>query len=354
MTRRADEKDTPPAGLDNGQQAPQRLPPLSNSMASNPAKPLVAFLGPAASYTHQATLLVFPQETWELRPATTITDVFDQVQDGHVLRGVVPFENSSHGSVVVTLDNLADRDGRYKDISVEGEVFVDVRHCLLGFKAQREGSATIPRANSTPTAASPDFKLIKQIYSHPQAFGQCRKFISQDLKAAEIHDVSSTSRAAEIVRQNGTGASAAISSRLAAGIYGLDVLAESVQDRDDNVTRFLFIRNTQNPPLESPDSNQPSATGNDETAGTKSLVSFTVPHDSPGALADVLSCFKDCGLNLTSINSRPSLQAPFRYVFFVELGGHRYGQDGRVESALSKIRDVAERSRWLGSWETRR
>ncbi|KAM4055279.1 prephenate dehydratase [Hirsutella rhossiliensis] len=331
MTRPADGQDAPPA---DAERSSQPLSPLSSAMAFSLAKPPVGFLGPAASYTHQATLQVFPQERWELRPATTITDVFDQVQNRHVLKGVVPFENSSHGSVVVTLDNLADRDGRYEDISVEGEVFVDVRHCLL--------------------AAAPDFQRIKQIHSHPQAFGQCRNFISQNLKGAEIHEVSSTSRAAEIVRRNGTGASAAISSRLAASIYGLDVLAESIQDRDDNVTRFLIIRNTKNPPQEPLSANQSNPAGNNDPLGTKSLVSFTVPHDSPGALADVLGCFKECGLNLTSINSRPSLRAPFQYVFFVELGGHRYGQDGRVESALSKIRDVAESSRWLGSWETRR
>lgn len=287
-----------------------------------------------------------PCQRHALRPLTASPplDVFEQVQLRHVLKGVVPFENSSHGSVVVTFDNLADREGRYKDICVQGEVFVDVRHCLLGFKAPPGNDSAAP---GTPMAASPDFQLIKQIHSHPQAFGQCRGFISQNLKSAEIHEVSSTSRAAEIVEQDGKGTSAAISSRLAASIYGLDVLAESIQDRDDNTTRFLIIRNTRNPPREPPNPDRLN------TQNTKSLVSFTVPHDSPGALADVLGCFKECGLNLTSINSRPSLRAPFQYVFFVEVGGHRYGQDGRVESALSKIRDVAESSRWLGSWETR-
>lgn len=259
------------------------------------------------------------------------------MQDRHVLLGVVPFENSSNGSVVATLDNLADRDGRHSDVSVQGDIFVDVRHCLLGL-----GLAT------------PDIGRIEKIHSHPQAFGQCRKFISQNLKGAEVHETSSTSRAAEIVRQNGTPASAAISSRLAAGIYGLDVLAESIQDRDDNVTRFLIMRNTHDPPQETSNPNRASALPDREAPTTKSLVSFTVPHDSPGALADVLGCFKEHGLNLTSINSRPSLRAPFQYVFFVEVDGHRYGQDGRVERALHSIHDVAESSRWLGSWETRR
>ncbi|KJZ77021.1 hypothetical protein HIM_03342 [Hirsutella minnesotensis 3608] len=308
-------------------------------------KPLVGFLGPIASYSHQATLQAFPEEKWELRPAATITDIFDLVQDRRVLKGVVPFENSSNGCVVVTLDNLADRDGRYRDIAVEGEIFVDVRHCLLGKKLEPEGNAP---------AAKQGFEHIKQLHSHPQAFGQCRRFISQNLKHAEINDVSSTSRAAEIVRKNGTASSAAISSRLAADIYGLDILAESIQDRDDNMTRFLIIRNSQLGSAGSSDIDYPVNPKTSQDAGTKSLISFTVPHTSPGALANVLHCFKECDLNLTSINSRPSLLAPFQYIFFVEFEGHRYGQDGKVEQVLERIRHVAEASRWLGSWETRR
>ncbi|KAM6526430.1 prephenate dehydratase [Fusarium solani] len=97
-------------------------------------KPIVSFLGPVASYSHQAVRQAFSESTWELQPAVTIDDVFDQVQGGKVQAGVVPFENSTNGSVVFTLDNLADRANRYPDITVDGETYVDVHHCLVGHK----------------------------------------------------------------------------------------------------------------------------------------------------------------------------------------------------------------------------
>ncbi|KAK5989110.1 Bifunctional chorismate mutase/prephenate dehydratase [Cladobotryum mycophilum] len=330
-------------------------------MASSEKKPLVSFLGPIASYSHQAVRQVFPESKWELRPASTIDDVFDQVQDGEVTAGVVPFENSTNGSVVFTLDNLADRNGRYKDITVDGEIFVDVHHCLVGHKSPSplpedlgEGSGTCTPTATDPSPTKPKSKPltnlnhITRLYSHPQAFGQCNAFISTYLKNVEIFDVSSTSRAAEIVSQDTTGTWAAISSELAAHIIdGLDMLARNIEDRDDNTTRFLIIgKNTEVP------KDWGLVKQSDEKFGGKTMISVTVPHTSPGALAEVLSCFKDHSLNLTSINSRPSLLIPFQYIFFIEFEGYKYDDpDGRVGGALDKIDRVAQSWRLLGSWE---
>ncbi|UNI21473.1 Prephenate dehydratase [Purpureocillium takamizusanense] len=325
------------------------------------SKPAVSFLGPVASYSHQAVRQVFPENIWDLKPAVTIDDVFNQVQGREVLAGVVPLENSSNGPVVFTLDNLADRDGRYKDITVHGEIFVEVHHCLVGHKSPQpraednaEGSGTSTPTAADPTPAKPrakplsSLKHIKRVYSHPQAFGQCNAFISTYLKGVEIVDTSSTSKAAEIVSQDGNGTWAAISNELAGSLHGLDFLAKSIEDREDNTTRFLIIGTNSSVPKDWQLQKQESASA----PSNKSLVSFTVPHTSPGALADVLSCFKEFGLNLTSINSRPSLKAPFQYIFFVEFDGHRYHDpDGRVSGALDKISRVAESWRWLGSWE---
>ncbi|RCI14070.1 hypothetical protein L249_8012 [Ophiocordyceps polyrhachis-furcata BCC 54312] len=320
----------------------------SSVIDANTAKTVVSFLGPIASYSHQAVLQTFPREKWELRPASTITDVFEKVQSRQAPVGVVPFENSSNGCVVETFDSFADRDKRYRDIVVHGEIYIDVNHCLLGKRSPVDAAVgTAHRTTAEESSEkSPDsgFGYIKQLYSHPQALGQCRRFISTDLGHAETLPVSSTSRAAELVAHGRDEASAAISSKLAASVYGLDVLAETIQDRRDNTTRFLIIGNLQNTA-----ENAPAVT--QSLSGTKSLVSFTVPHDSPGALAGVLCCFDEQKLNLTSINTRPSLLAPFQYVFFVEFEGHRYDQDGRVERALEKIGRVAKESRWLGSWE---
>ncbi|RDA83164.1 hypothetical protein CP532_4930 [Ophiocordyceps camponoti-leonardi (nom. inval.)] len=314
-------------------------------------KTVVSFLGPIASYSHQAVLQTFPREKWELRPASTITDVFEKVQSRQALVGVVPFENSSNGCVVETFDNFADRDKRYRDIVVQGEIYIDVNHCLLGKRLPVDADVTVGTADRSTAKVDSGFGYIKQLFSHPQALGQCRRFISTDLGHAETLPVSSTSRAAEMVAQSGDVASAAISSKLAASVYGLDVLAETIQDRRDNTTRFLIIGNLREPAQNASAVIQSLSAVAKSPSGTKSLVSFTVPHDSPGALAGVLCCFDEEKLNLTSINTRPSLLAPFQYVFFVEFEGHRYDEDGRVERALEKISRVAKESRWLGSWE---
>lgn len=288
--------------------------------------------------------------------------MFDEVQNRGAILGVVPFENSTNGSVVFTLDDLADRNAQYADIKVNGEIYVDVHHFLLGHKDASAGAAQIGSATpgtSTPTAADPtpskpkskpleSLDHVKRIYSHPQAFGQCNKFLSTYLKGVEKFEVSSTSKAAELVSKDTSGESAAISSQLAGELFQMDVLAESIEDRDDNTTRFLIIGLEDRLPAGYPIKRQP-----EDKKGVKSLVSFTMPHKAPGALAAVLGCFEQFQLDLTSINSRPSLLEPFQYIIFVEFDGSKLDDpDGRVEGALEKIGSVAQSWRWLGSWET--
>lgn len=287
-------------------------------------------------------------------------DVFEQVQAGKATAGVVPFENSTNGSVVFTLDYLADHDGRYGDITVAGEIYVDVHHFLLGHSPPLSNAedAAEHSGTCTPTAADPvpmrpkakpltSLKHVRRLYSHPQAFGQCNAFISAYLKGVEIFDVSSTSKAAEVVSQDKTGTWAAVSSELASELYGMDVLGKSIEDREDNTTRFLIIAKSSCRPDDWCLVKSPRA-----QPGRKSMVSFTVPHTAPGALADVLSCFRAFGLNLTSINSRPSLKVPFQYIFFVEFAGHADDDgDGRVQGVLDRIGEVAESWRKLGNWE---
>ncbi|TDZ87557.1 Bifunctional chorismate mutase/prephenate dehydratase [Colletotrichum sidae] len=334
-----------------------------------------------------ATLHAFPEDQWDLRPVVTITDVFEVVQAGEVAFGVVPVENSTNGSVLFTLDNFADRNGLYPDISVCGEIYLDVHHFLVGHRppGADAGAATgtpgggpplddAPSSGPgsgacTPTASDPNplkprakplcsLKHVRRLYSHPQAWGQCVAFLQTYLKGIEAIDVSSTSRAAELVAMDESGTSAAISSEIAARMHGIDVLARSIEDREDNTTRFFIIRKGAGgggPPAGSEgEVPLPDHCGR-KRGRTKSMVSFTVPHEAPGALAGVLECFRKFGLNLTSINSRPSLTAPFNYVFFVEFEGHRLQDpEGRVRGALEGVAEVAERWRWLGSWEDQR
>lgn len=298
----------------------------------------------------------------ESLPTRRPLDVCNETQDKNAVLGVIPIENSTNGSVVFTLDDLADREGRYKDIYVNGEVYVDVHHQLLGHKnvnASALPTGQIASGTITPTAADPSpskpksrpltsLDHIKKLYSHPQAFGQCSKFISTYLKNATKVEVSSTSKAAEFVAADTSGESAAISSQLAGELYKLDTMAASIEDRDDNTTRFLIIGTQPTLPTAYALRQDPA-----KRTGTKSLVTFTVKHKAPGALADILGCFREFQLDLTSINSRPSLLGPFHYIIFIEFEGHKLDDpDGRVNGALSKIEKMADRLRWLGSWYT--
>jgi len=267
----------------------------------------------------------------------------------------VPFENSTNGAVILTLELLADRNSLYPDIFICGESYLDVRHCLLGHKAPSASLTSSPVLSgaSTPTPSVPtplqpkstpisSLKHIKRIHSHPQAFGQCEIFLGAYLKGAERREESSTSRSAEIVKNDTSGDSAAIASSLAAEVHGLDILAENIEDREDNTTRFFIIQKGK-PVDETP--------GNTEAA-SKSMVSFSVDHSKPGSLADVLECFRHRKLNLTSINSRPTTTVRFQYIFFVEFEGSRVkDRDGRVEGALGCLGKYTRSWRWLGSWD---
>jgi len=328
-----------------------------------------------SSYIKQATLSAFDSDNYTFSPQTTIEDVFYQVQAGKAAYGVVPFENSTNGSVVFTLDLFADQSAKHPDIVVCGERYVEVHHCLLGHPAiSGQGHATGPakvlqeetkspsssghatpipgNPNPTNSRAAPLTSLshIKKLYSHPQAWGQCKTFLSCYLKGVERQDVSSTSRAAELVAADDTHTSAAISSGIAAQMTGLDFLARDIEDEKDNATRFFIIRRRS---LEdtSPSSVTTGKDADDQqnARAFKSLLSFTVSHTDAGALANALAVFGSHGINLTSINPRPSGEAPWHYMFFVEFSGKR-GQLA-VDDTLSGLDKVVRSWRWLGSWE---
>lgn len=266
---------------------------------------IVAFLGPKASYTHQAAKKSFSDKRYHIVPLTTIEDVFAAVQAGTASYGVVPFENSSNGSVIFTLDLFANVSGHYSDIVVNGEIYLPVHHCLLGHGSKEsiplkndvakrhlkdEPESPTVSGQVTPTLAVPQpsqprvqplhsLKHLRKIYSHPQAWGQCKLFLATYLKGVERQDVSSTSKAAEFVAQDATGTSAAISSKLAAEMNGLDVLAEGIEDSEGNSTRFFVLRRWQDVEAENLMSNVDNEAKKPQY---KSLVSFTVDHSEPG------------------------------------------------------------------------
>lgn len=273
-----------------------------------------------------------------------------------------------------TLDLLADIQIKHPDITVCGENYLPVHHCLLSRNTTterklnqswrnvaREDESPVSSGRVTPTTSAPtpekprskpltDLKHIRKLYSHPQAWGQCKIFLAAYLRGIECIDVSSTSRAAEIAAADDTGTSAAISSRLSADINGLQFLAENIEDDGRNATRFFILSRRQDILMGNDDLRH---FGDNGTQDHKSLVLFTVSHDDSGALADCLAVFKKHSLNLTSINTRPSREAPWHYIFFVELKGRKLAEakGGAVNDALHDLEKVATSSRWLGSWK---
>ncbi|KAK5166216.1 prephenate dehydratase [Saxophila tyrrhenica] len=341
-------------------------------------QPVVAFLGPRASYTHQAAQSVFPPESHTLTPLMSIADCFAAVQNDKASYSVVPFENSSNGAVVFTLDLLADIQGLCGDVVVTGEIYLPVHHCLVGRVSGGEGGGTQAQSVSgshdatgllekEPTESQQphvrpthDLSHIKKLYSHPQAWGQCKRFLSTHLKGIEQIDASSTSRAAELVAEDTTGTTAAISSKLAAEMSSLSVLADSIEDFEGNSTRFFILqrRDAVSPPprqrstpqtSQSDPQTQPPPEEASPAPAYKSLLSFTVSHTIPGALQRSLGAFNNHGINLTSINTRPSGEAAWHYIFLVEFEGRK--GEGKVDEALKELEGAARGWRWLGSWE---
>ncbi|KAK6506995.1 prephenate dehydratase [Arthrobotrys musiformis] len=284
----------------------------------------VAYLGPPSTYSHQATLSTFPPDEYDHVPCVQIADILSSVEQGATDFGVVPFENSTNGSVVQSLDLFCDREGLFPSVKVRGEVYLDVHHCLLGHP--RGGDGGISR------------DTVSRIYSHPQAFGQCEKFLTEHLKGVERIDVSSTSKAADLANKDPSAV--AIASSIAASVHqGLQILAENIEERSDNTTRFLVIsKETVGPsPIQGSD---------------KTFMTFTVHHEQPGALCDMLMVFKEFGMNLTSISSRPSLNVAWNYIFLVEFEGH---QDAKhVQKALQKMKKYCRSMRVFGSYESTR
>lgn len=203
-----------------------------------------------------------------------------------------------------------------------------------------------PDSQTSQARPSADISHITRILSHPQAFGQCEKFLFTYLRGIECQEVASTSKAAEIAATDSTKTSAAISSSLAAGVYGLEFLANGIQDREDNTTRFFILR--KGPGLDGLTAlkQQPR-----RVLSWKTMVSLSIDHHISGALADALLTFKTFDLNLTSINSRPSRLRLWHYIFLIEFEGKRESDEtGAVNKALGELGKTTLGFRWIGSW----
>lgn len=267
-------------------------------------KPLrVAFLGPQATFTHQAAIDHFGLAV-EYSPKGDIGEVFDDVERGRVDFGVVPVENSAEGAVTHTLDKFLD-----SDLKICAEVMLEVSLALLS----KDG----------------DIMKIEKVSSYPHAIAQCTGWLKSNLPKAAIVDVSSTAMGAQMASTDPQVA--AISSKAAADIYDLRVIEESIQDNPRNFTRFLVIGKKDT-----------TRSGSDKT----SLIFAT--KDAPGALFEMLKGFASRGINLTKIESRPLKTKAWEYVFYVDMDGHL--SDDSVKEALAELDKASSFLKILGSY----
>jgi chorismate mutase/prephenate dehydratase len=263
---------------------------------------IIAYLGPQATNSHFAALKKFGSSV-TYQACDNISDIFNEVEKENCDYGVVPIENSIEGVVSHTLDMFVD-----SDLKICAQLLLEVSHNLLS-RTKKE--------------------KIKRIYSNPQVFGQCRIWLETNLPRAELIEVTSTSKAAQIAAKE--KGSACIASILAAKVYGLQVIARDIEDSPHNITRFLVIAK-----------NDVAQTGDDKTS-----IMFSIK-DRVGALHDMLVPFRKYKINLTKIESRPSKKKAWDYYFFVDLVGHRL--DKKVKKALTELEDRCKYLKILGSY----
>lgn len=262
----------------------------------------IAYLGPEASYTNLAALSKFGSSVGYVT-YNSISEVFRAVERKHADYGVVPIENSTEGAVNHTLDMFID-----SDIKICAEILSNIQINLMSCSQKKD---------------------IKKIYSKPEAFAQCRVWLETNLPNVPLVDTTSTTVAAQKAAQE-TGA-AAIGSKLAASLYGLDMVAESIEDCTQNITRFLVISRSISKP-----------TGNDKTS---ILVSIK---DKIGALYDLLQPIKNNKINMTKIESRPSKKRVWDYYFFIDILGHI--EDPLIKKTIAEMEDSVKFLRVLGSY----
>jgi prephenate dehydratase len=289
--------------------------------ASEEGRGGAGYLGPAGTFSEEALLSSARAEAVQPVAFATIYDTVLAVRAGDVRWAVVPIENSLDGSVTVTLDLLADEHG---GLEIVGEVPLAVRHALIA---------------AEPIAV----REIDTVISHPQVPGQCTRLLRGELAHAQVLPASSTAEAVRMVASGRERGQAALGTRLAAEIYGATVVRDGVQDRDDNVTRFVWIARdggaVSRPPLKS----------GGETGRWKTSVVFWGPGaDSPGWLVGCLDEFARRKINLTKIESRPRRGSLGHYMFFADLQGSV--SEPAVVQALAGVRAVCEEVRVLGSY----
>jgi chorismate mutase/prephenate dehydratase len=237
-------------------------------------------------------------------PQKSIPAVFEEVARGRAPYGVVPVENSTEGVVSHTLDMFME-----SDLKINAEILLGISHFLMSRSGRMED--------------------IKKVVSHPQALGQCRKWLEENLPDVPLVDVGSTALAAQMVLEDESVA--AVASEMAASLYGLQVVKERIEDNPNNFTRFLVIGQKT-----------PERSGGDKTS-----LMFSIK-DQPGILYRMLEPFSKRDINLSKIESRPMKKKAWEYVFFLDIEGHI--DDEVVAGAVAELRGYCQFLKVLGSY----
>jgi prephenate dehydratase len=268
----------------------------------------IAFLGPRGTYSEEAAAS-YGGDGAELVPYASIPASAEAVEAGEAAVAVLPIENSIEGGVSMTLDLLIHET----DLHICHELVVPIRHMLVG-------KARVP------------LREIRTVMSHPQALGQCRRFLERELPQAGRVAALSTAGAVQAVVEGDDPTVAAIGPRPAQERYGGVILAEDIQENATNLTRFVVLAREDAPP-----------TGDDKTS-----IGITADADEPGVLEKIIRPLADAGLNMTRLESRPTKGWLGTYVFLIDFEGHR--TDPAVASVLERMARYAESLKVFGSY----
>ena len=260
----------------------------------------VSFQGERGAYSEDAAIQFF--KNVETLPLPTFAEVIESTENDITEFSVLPVENSLEGSVGESYDLLLSTG-----LTVVGEIYYRVRHCLIGFEK---------------------LENLDTVYSHPQALGQCRKFIQKNkLKTIPAYD---TAGSVKIIKEIGKKNVCCIASKRASEIHGVPIIAESIEDNSNNYTRFLVL----------------SKTGTRD--GDKTSIIFSVKHEA-GALFNILKEFNDYKINLSKIESRPNKSTPWEYNFYVDFDGNY--NESKISEMLENIKKQCVFLKVLGSYK---
>lgn len=270
-------------------------------------KKSIGYLGPKGTFSHEAVEVYSQKGAHDLMEFSSIQEVLNAVKNGTVDEAIVPIENSLEGAVNVTLDVLAKEDGLF----IVSELIIPIHLHLIA----RKGTA---------------INEVKAIISHPQPLGQSRNYLNKAFPDIVQIEESSTSKAAKRVSES-EDKCAAIASKSAAQVHGLEILESNIQDFENNRTRFVIISKCLK-----------GKTGTDKT----SIVFST--ENKPGSLYRILDIFSLWDINMTRIESRPAKNKLGQYIFFIDIDGHIEDQD--IHDALTMVKRKTSFYKFLGSY----